>query len=52
MDAYLHADSVVVTIDTLPLTFIFGFLAADFAGPLVDQMRWAVGEEIAAAGFH
>jgi hypothetical protein len=29
--AYLHADSIVVTIDTLPLTFSFGLLAAGLA---------------------
>jgi hypothetical protein len=38
-----------VTIDTLPLTFIFGFLAAYFTGPLIGRMGWAIGEEITSA---
>ncbi len=43
---YLEADSVVVTIDTLPLTFIFVFLSANIA--FLCGM-WAIGDEIASA---
>ena len=43
---YLEADSVVVTIDTLPLTFIFELFAANFVFLLGKR---ATGGEIASA---